>query len=314
MVGADAMRTATRPHRPPARPPKQEGFLRRHFWPHGPVGVMALTVVVAVACGLVAAVIYTNRDAQQFRSTRDAELERKRLEADRIAAEAAEEERIRNLPPPLPSPEALAKKTGPSVWAVETLDVLGRPVAVTAFVVGAVGRQSVLITSLDAVRALTREPGPGVVVRNGDETLNAVLWGWQDEWDLAALVVDRSLAQVEWAQPGAGAGDHVYVVGGDGAITPADLVAGGVSSLVAGLSPTGHQVGGMLISAKGEVLGMVSRALSARLGGGDAAFVVPVQAACERVLVCGPTYAPAPDAVPIAPTTTTTVPPAPVAN
>ena len=189
---------------------------------------------------------------------------------------------------------ALLKKVAPSVWFVHTLDDAGQPSVGAAFVVAADATQAYLLTSYTAVRAATRQPGPAVFVRQGDEELKATLWTWQEDHDLAVLVIARPNApKLDWASgtPGVKLGDRVFAVSGLGA-------GGGAISqgFVADVSAQGIQhdaavgaafQGGPLVDSDGHVVAVASRAY-APLGfdPGTITWGVPIRSSCDKVLRC----------------------------
>jgi S1-C subfamily serine protease len=262
-------------------------FLRRHFWPPSAFGIVVISVVVSMLVGFVGALIYTSSDNAQ------------------IAVDPTDEARIAPTIPNTTEPagptttkapeilnaDGISKKATPSVWSVSSLDDNGRAVEGSGFIAGSFGGQTYLLTSLSIVRAATRIPGPDIVIRNGGSEVKATLWTWQEDRDLALLVVGRSAPSLSWADstPAAKAGDKVYVVGGSG--------GGAIAGVIAGVSPASiqHNVfvderrqGAPLLNEKGQVLGMVSLALNPNALPGDTTFLaVPISAACDRVLSCG---------------------------
>ena len=190
--------------------------------------------------------------------------------------------------------EALIKKASPSVWFVNTLDEAGQPSVGSAFVVASDGEQSLMVTSFAVVRAATRQPGPVINIRKGDEQIKATLWTWQEEKDLALLVVSKAnLPKLEFApkDPPLKIGERVFSMSGLGA-------SGGAVSqgFVADVSSAGIQhdaavgsafQGGPLLNDKGEVLAVSSRAYAPLGFRTDSVFFgVPIRAACEKVLKC----------------------------
>ena len=96
--------------------------------------------------------------------------------------------------------EALLKKVSPSLWFVRTLDEAGQPAVGSAFVAASDSEQTYLLGSYSTVRAATRQPGPQVFVRHGEEELRATLWSWQEERDLALLIVPKAnQPRLQWA-------------------------------------------------------------------------------------------------------------------
>src|SRR5687768_15275864 len=157
--------------------------------------------------------------------------------------------------------EALVKKVQPSIWFVSTLDEAGQPSVGSAFVVASDGEQALMLTSYNTVRAATRAPGPPVKVRKGDEELGATLFTWQEEKDLALLIVKKGgIPKLPFAgrEPVLKTGERIFAVSGLGA-------SGGAiaQGFVADVSSAGIQhdaaigsafQGGPLLNDKGEVL------------------------------------------------------------
>jgi S1-C subfamily serine protease len=164
----------------------------------------------------------------------------------------------------------------------------------SAFVVASDAEQTLMLTSYSTVRAATRRPGPGVVVRKGEEELRADLFTWQEDRDLALLIVNKGdLPKLSFAprEPPLRAGDRIFAVsglGGSGASVSLGFV-GDVSATAiqhdAAVGPA-YQ-GGPLVNSEGELLGIASRAY-APLGfaSDDVWFGPPIRTACERVLRC----------------------------
>jgi len=120
------------------------------------------------------------------------------------------------------------------VYLVQTQDELGQPQVGSAFVLSSDAQTSYLVTSLSVVRAATKQPGPAITLRHGDETLPAAMHTWQQERDLALLRVDKgNLASLRWVPATAqlDLGQPVFVV------------AGGGTSITGGSSPTSRMSG-----------------------------------------------------------------------
>ena len=190
--------------------------------------------------------------------------------------------------------DSLLKKASPSVWFVHTLDENGQPSVGSAFVVASDSNQTLLLTSFNTVRAATHQPGPQVSVSRNGEDDKLQMWTWQEEKDLALLILQKpNQPRMNWSDdtPPAKTGDRVFAISGLGA-------AGGsiTQGLVADVSGTGimsdTQIGsafqgGPLINSKGDVVGVSSRAY-APLGfpSEGVFFSVPIRSACDRVLRC----------------------------
>jgi len=293
-------------------------FLRRHFWPPSALGIVAISLVLSMVVGFTGALIYTSSDNAQIASVDPADETRT---APTIPESAEPLGPTTTKPPEILTPEGIAQKAGPSVWAVSTMDESGRPIEGSGFVAGSFGGQTYLITSLSIVRAATRIPGPEILIRNSGSEVKATLWTWQEERDLAMLVTGRTAPSLSWADenPAPKAGDKVYVVGG---AAPAP-----VAGVLTGVSPgtIQHTVfidparqGGPLLNDKGQILGMASLAVNPAnptglppMPGDTNFFAVPISAVCEKLLSCGSGNS-VPNVAPTginAETTTTTTPP-----
>jgi S1-C subfamily serine protease len=170
----------------------------------------------------------------------------------------------------------------------------GQPSVGSAFVVASDADETLMLTSYNVVRAATRTPGPQVFVRKGDEELRATLWTWQEDKDLAVLVLNKgNVAKLDFAprEPPLKTGERVFAVSGLGAaggsITQgfvADVSGSGIQS---DASVGAHFQGGPLVNSEGQVLGVASRTY-APLGFRPEGvfFAVPIRTACERVLRC----------------------------
>jgi S1-C subfamily serine protease len=190
--------------------------------------------------------------------------------------------------------DTLLKKESPSVWFVHTLDEAGQASVGSAFVVASDSNQTLLLTSFATVRAATHQPGPPVSVTRGGEDVKVQVWTWQEDKDLALLILPRqNQPRLDWSadSPPVKTGDRVFAVSG--------LGAGGGSitqGLVSDVSATGilsdTQIapflqGGPLINSKGDVVGVASRAYAPLGFASDGVFFsVPIHTACDRVLRC----------------------------
>src|SRR6476661_4188008 len=127
----------------------------------------------------------------------------------------------------------LLKKAAPSVWFVHTLDEAGQPSVGSAFVVASDSNQTLLLTSFSAVRAATRQPGPQVFVSKAGEDNKVQLWTWQEDKDLALLILQRpNQARLDWASEQVKTGDRVFAVTGFG--TGGGSITQGLVSNVSG--------------------------------------------------------------------------------
>jgi len=283
-------------------------FLRRHFWPPSAFGIVVISLLVSMLVGFTGALIYTSSDNANLAGVDPADQTRV---APTVPPGSEPLGPSTTKPPEILTPDGIATKARPSVWSVSSLDEAGRPVEGSGFIAGSFGGQTYVLTSLSIVRAATRIPGPEILVKNGGSEVKATLWTWQEDTDLALLVTNRTAPSLSWADetPALKAGDKVYVLGGQDSAP--------VAGVVSNISPTGiqHNVfvdqrrqGAPLLNDKGQILGMVSLALTPGAGPGTITFfAVPIATACDRVLSCGGgTTVVAPTGINATTTTTTT--------
>ena len=160
----------------------------------------------------------------------------------------------------------LAKNFETKVYFVETLDERGERMVGTAFAVASDKNETMLVTSLNTVRASTIEPAPGISLKKGADVVPATLWATDPLHDLALLRVERGdIPVMEWAGDDTQQrllGARVFAVGGLGG-NGAALVPG----LVFDVSGAGirHTVpidmdfqGGPIINAEGKVVAVSS--------------------------------------------------------
>ena len=189
--------------------------------------------------------------------------------------------------------ESLIKKVEPSVFFVSTLDEAGQPSVGSAFAVASDNQQTLLLTSYTTVKAATRQPGPAVTVRKGNEEIRATLWTWHEDKDLALIVLARGrVPRLSFAGEQVRPGERIFAVsalgGAGGGVTQgfvADVSAAGIQHDAA--VGQAYQ-GGPLVNSEGAVLAVASRSYSPLGFSSDQVFFAPfVRAACERVLRCG---------------------------
>lgn len=188
----------------------------------------------------------------------------------------------------------LLKKAGPSLFFVQTQDEAGQASVGSAFSVASDGKQSLLLTSYTTVRAATRQPGPQVIVRQGDNQQRATLWTWQEDKDLALLVIPTpNVPKLSFAgsSPPVRLGERVFALsglGGSGGAVAQGFVADVSAAGIMHDAAIGQAFqGGPLLSSEGKVLGVASRTYAPLGYATDQIwFAVPGKAACERVLKC----------------------------
>lgn len=190
--------------------------------------------------------------------------------------------------------DALVEKLRPSLFFVSTLDEAGQPSVGSAFAVASDAEQTLAVASYNTVRAATRSPGPAITVRHGEDEVKAQLWTWQEDKDLALLVVAKgSIPALALAPENAavGTGERVFAVSGlgaaGGAISQgfvADMSAAGIQH-DAGVGPSFQ--GGPLVNSAGAVLAVSSRAYAPLGFASDGVLFAPLaRSACEKVLRC----------------------------
>jgi Trypsin-like peptidase domain len=283
---------------------------RRHrILPRTVIGIASMLLFFGLGVGVAGAGLYAYYDWRLSENEqRIGELSEgleNRLEAANEGLTRASEnavQNIRNEAAPLRAlleeQRVAANLTGRldgSVWFVETLDENGAPSVGSAFVAASDDSQSLLVTSFGAVAAGTTEPAPVINVRSGVETLEAELYNWDPEHDLALLILPRgNLEPIPWADSASLSrivGRHVWAVegiGGNGvSLSPGTVIDQtdvGVQHTAA-LNPAFR--GGPIVNGRGEVVAVASSGyLPLGYPAGGVSFGVPVQAACERVLTC----------------------------
>ncbi|MGH9137062.1 MAG: S1 family peptidase [Acidimicrobiales bacterium] len=300
--------------REPAPESPTPGLLQR-LLPSGVLGLAGVVFFMGLAAAFTGAVLYAYYESRlektenaledfilRFTDAVDGAVATVQSEGERAREQIeAQLEELEQFSAGGETLTALLQGASPSVWFVETLDETGAPSVGTAFVVFADNERSYLLASYTTVRAATAEPGPDVVLRQGDRQETATVFSWDPGHDLALLTLDvPSLPALAFApeDDAVAAGDRVFVVSGlgasGGAISQgfvADVAGNGIQHDV----PVGAAYqGGPLLDSDGEVLGVASRTY-APLGFDPLAvfFAPPVRAACEVVIQC-PAGAPAP--------------------
>jgi S1-C subfamily serine protease len=188
----------------------------------------------------------------------------------------------------------LLKNASPSVFFVQTQDEAGQASVGSAFVVASDAKQSLLVTSYNTVRAATRQPGPQIVVRQGDTQTKATLWTWQEEKDLALLVIPTpNLKKLDFApsSPPLRLGERVFAMsglgGGGGAVAQGFVVDVSAAGVMHDAAIGQAFQGGPLLSSEGKVLAVASRTFAPLGYTSDGVwFAIPGRGACEKILRC----------------------------
>lgn len=272
------------------------------------LGMLTMLLVVAIAIGSSGAAMYTyyqyrlqkterrvDNFIARFDERYDKALEGIAKEREAAKADVRKElEPIQELRASGEKLEELLKEVEKSVFFVETRDELGQPSVGSAFVVSAESDRAYLLTSLTVVRASTALPNPEVRLRKGERTFGATVWTWDDEYDLALLLVKgRDFTRLPWApeKPAVQIGQRVFAISGiggsGGAIAQgfvADVFNGG---LLTDTPISGAVTGAPLLNSKGEVIGVASREYEPLGFSSDRlAFAPPIRSSCNKVLRC----------------------------
>jgi len=281
---------------------------RERLVPKTVLGISVIILAFAVGSsfsGVVLYAYYQNRLDQDAKFNNDFAAQfgqqfdnaKKTIEADGINARAAIQTELEPLKRVAAGGDTLAnlqKALGPSTFFVQTQDEAGVASVGSAFVVASDSTKSYLLASYTTVKAATRAPGPAIMVRQGGTQLKATLWTWQEDKDLALLIVDKgSVPKVAFAPPSPPLtlGQRVFAISGLGGSGPAitqgfvsDISASGIQHDAA--VGQGFQ-GGPLVNSDGKVLGIASRGYAPLGYQSDGVwFAIPSRTACEKVLKC----------------------------
>ncbi|MGH8998563.1 MAG: trypsin-like peptidase domain-containing protein [Acidimicrobiia bacterium] len=285
-----------------------ESSFRHRVLPRSVIGIVTLVLAAAIGFAFGGTVLYAYYQSRLdkvetkvsefiggFEETYEGAREQIANEAELAKAEIREEiEPIKQLSSSGATLKAMIGRAQDSVYLVETLNEFGERSVGSAFVLTSDAERSYLVTSLSVVEASTRRPGPTISLRNGKQVIPATLHTWQEERDLALLIVNEgSLPRLKWAPEAAPIelGQRVFVIGGVGAaggsITQglvSDVSAAGIQHDAA---TTGPFAGGPLLNTKGEVLG-VGTPEYAPLGytSDRVTYASPIRATCEQILAC----------------------------
>jgi len=281
---------------------------RERLVPKTVLGISVIILAFAVGSafsGVALYAYYQNRLDEDAQFNRDFATQfgeqfdnaKKTIEVDGTNARAAIQSELEPLRKIAASGETLAnlqKVVGPSTFFVQTQDEAGVASVGSAFAVASDTRQTYLLASFATVKAATRAPGPAINVRQGGATLKATLWTWQEDKDLALLIIDKgSVPKLQFAPPSPPVklGERVFSVSGLGGSGPS-ITQGFVSDIsAAGIMHDaavgqGFQ-GGPLVNSEGKVLGIASRTYAPLGYQSDGVyFAIPGRTACEKVLKC----------------------------
>jgi S1-C subfamily serine protease len=276
----------TSPAQTPTTRPRRNGLIQRHLWPPSVPGFIVMALISSVVIGLIGGYCYTQSEGAKVTLQDPTGPE----PVAEVTITTTQHEETTTTKVQTLSVEALGARVAPSIWRVSTLDEAGSPVEASAIVAGSFGGQSYLLTTFVAVRASTRIPGPQIVVRNGGSESPATLWTWQEDKDLALLVIPRAAPPLLWAteNPEGKPDDRVFVAAEGAGLAPGKILASSATAIQHNITIDGRRQGGALINEKGEVLGMVSQDYNPGGVGTDRIFVaIPMRSTCGQILQCG---------------------------
>ncbi|HVW32788.1 MAG TPA: trypsin-like peptidase domain-containing protein [Acidimicrobiia bacterium] len=315
------MRTEAPPEETPAEAPAKAGRRQRRakgssaggrfgqrVLPKTIVGVVVLMLAAAIGFAFGGTVLYAyyqyktdklEKKVNSFVNGFEDRFEKAKADIDKERDEAKDEVRkeiepIKELRASGATLKSLIDKVKDSVYLIETQNEFGQPSTGSAFVVTSDAERSYLVTSLSAVKASTRKPGPAITLRKGNDRTDATLWTWDENRDLALLIVNKgSLPRVKWAaadetpQYGERIFDVAGVGGAGGSITQgfvADVSSAGIEHDAA---VSGPFAGGPILNSKGEVLGVGTPGYMPLGFTSDRVTFAPyIRAACEKILKC----------------------------
>lgn len=260
------------------RPP----FWQRRSAPTNALGMVLLATILAIVVAFVATLVYAQVDA-----SRPIGEQVENSQPPQTAPPPTQEGPTTTKAPEALSPDDLARKVATAVRGVQTLDESGQPVQGTAFVVGSFNQQTLLVTSLAVVRASTRTPSPTISLSPGGE---ATLWTWQEEKDLALLVIGGNAEALSWVSGSTGlkTGDRIWAGTAGQDPAPGEVTAVSDTGIEHNIVIDGARQGAPLVNQRGEIVGVASRAYNPGGRATETLFIgVPIRATCERVLRCG---------------------------
>lgn len=189
----------------------------------------------------------------------------------------------------------LPERLGPSIWAVETRDDDGRLVVGSAFAVAGHRGGTAFVTSYSLVEGSTIQPGPSLDLVKDDIRMNAELWSWDPDRDLAVVVVDEAVPALELADAGsqtATVGHSVFAMGGVGGrgatASPGVLLDHSRVGLQHTAAIGTLFVGGPVVDGRGRVIGVATNDYRPYgVDHGGVAVAPDVAGMCRELLSCG---------------------------
>jgi S1-C subfamily serine protease len=285
-----------------------ESVFRHRVVPRTVIGIVTMLLAGAVGFAFGGTILYAYYQSrldkveqrvsdyiEQFEGRYEAAREQIGKDRDEAKEEIRREiEPIKQLSASGATLAAIVNAVKDSTYLVETQNDFGEPSVGSAFVLTSDSEKSYLVTSLSVVKSATRRPGPAINLRKGEEVIPAQLHTWQDERDLALLIVNKgSLPRLKWASPDEAVelGSRVFIVSGIGA------AGGGITQgLVSDVSAHGIQhdagantpyAGGPVLNSKREVIGVATPQYKPLGFTSDTiTYAAPIRSTCEQILQC----------------------------
>lgn len=290
----------------PLSPGKQK--LRHRILPRSVIGIATMLMCVGIGAAFSGAAFYAYYDDRLAENERtvarfvqgfDAQFTDAAGALDDLRVDAIEE--IRTELGPLEDQVtdaegviALPKDIGPSVWMLETRDEDGQIANGAAFAIVGHKGGTALVTSYSLTVASTTAPSPGIDIVKGNQRIPAQLWAWDEERDLALVVVEEVIPPLQMAGENAqiaAVGGRVFAmsgVGGQGATaSPGVLLDHSLSGLQHTVPVGTLFAGGPLVDGDGKVVGVaVANYRPYGLDPGAVAQAPDVRSICAVVLAC----------------------------
>lgn len=290
----------------PGKPP-----LRHRILPRTVIGVSfaLLTMSVGIAfSGAAFYAYYDNRlaqneeDVSRFVEGFDQQFTDATGAIDDLRVEAIEDIRTELKPIGTVVTEAqgvtqLPAQVGPSVWALETRDQEGASVIGSAFAVLDHDEGTAFMTSYSVVEAAAVVPGPQITLVKGDQRMEAQLWSWDIERDLAIVMVPQRIPTLPLAtaeEQAASVGAGVFAMGGVGGqgstASPGTLLDGSKDGLQHTATVGSLYRGGPVINGDGKVLGLATLDFQPLgVDPGDVHMAPSAGSFCRQILRCAET-------------------------
>jgi len=277
------------------------------FMPRSVKGIVAVLVAFSMGASLSGAVLYSYYDNRKSEAERRADrfvanyqkrfaLAEKAIknETENAKSQIQEEiEPLKRIRAEGDTLEGLVKKAAPSLFFVTSQDEAGNRSVGSGFAVASDSSQTFVLTSYATVRAATVRPGPPVEVRQRDQVVKSTLWTWDEQRDLALIIVQKGgIPTLSFASKGSvKTGERVFALSGLGALGGAatqGFVADVSSPGIQHDAPVGTAFqGGPLVDSDGKVVGINSRSFAPLGYTSDGVWWAPaIRDACDKVLKC----------------------------